>query len=156
MNLFKLIKYLFLSIHYQRILNKIYTDDQTISKISYMLGAQVMKDNIGRLYTVINPEIRDGKFHPNQAYEFNEEGNPVVSKEEVERWIMQRMNMVQEFITANNLFDMLTYEIKPLENNNFLLILTTLPLKELLKHIKGAIIELLILITIIITLIIFL
>lgn len=148
MFIYKFIKYLILNIRYQRILNRIYAQEELIAKMSYMFGTQVEEDRIGRLYCVINPLVRDGKFHPDQIYELDyNEGK--ITNEIIEKWIMEKLIILKNFISDNNLFELLTYHIEELEGNNFLVILEPITISPLLRSIKWMILEILILITMI-------
>lgn len=138
----------------QRLLNKIYVDDKIIEKLSYALGAQFRRDWIGRLYCVVNPFIRDGKFQPEQILEYNERGE-LDNKQYIEQWIMTRLNIIQAFIRTNNLFDLLVYKIDLIRDDNYLLIIQPYTLKGTLKAAKNAAIELVCLVIILLVLFIF-
>jgi hypothetical protein len=50
---------------------------------------------------------------------------------------MQRLNIAANFIQTNNLFDLLTYDIKRLdEYDNYLLIIEPITLNDCLKYTK--------------------
>ena len=55
----------------------------------------------------------------------------------IERWIMGKFNLVKDFIMANNLFDLLTYEIKKLDDyDNYLFIIKPITYDDCFKWIK--------------------
>lgn len=141
MYIYRFIRGFFENRKYQKILHRAYEEEELIRKMSYMLGSQLSVDWIGRLYTVINPNIRDGKYNPEQIYEINVDGD-ANNSEYVLRWIMQKLDMVRGFITNNNLFDMLTYKFEPLGNDNYLLIIQPITLQPLLRNAKRALYEL--------------
>jgi hypothetical protein len=93
-------------------------------------------DWVGRIYTVINPNIIDDKFDINtQIFEYNEEG--LSNSVYIERWIMGKFNLVKDFIMANNLFDLLTYEIKKLDDyDNYLFVIKPITFDDCMKWTK--------------------
>ena len=148
MFLYKFFQKLFQHLKYQRIIKEAYEREQLIAKISLLLGVQFKLDWINRLYAVVNPNIKDGKYNPEQIYEFDFEGNPY-NNEWVTKWVMERMGILRNFLQTANLFDVLEYKIKDLGNLNYLIIFQPITLTFLLKSILPAIIELLIIILLI-------
>ena len=148
MFLYKFFRKLFQHLKYQRIIKEAYEREQLIAKISLLLGVQFKLDWINRLYAVVNPNIKDGKYNPEQIYEFDFEGNPY-NNEWVTKWVMERMGILRNFLQTANLFDVLEYKIKDLGNLNYLIIFQPITLTFLLKSILPAIIELLIIILLI-------
>lgn len=148
MFLYKFFRKLFQHLKYQRIIKEAYEREQLIAKISLLLGVQFKLDWINRLYAVVNPNIKDGKYNPEQIYEFDFDGNPY-NNEWVTKWVMERMGVLQNFLQTANLFDVLEYKIKDLGNLNYLIIFQPITLTFLLKSIRPAIIELLIIILLI-------
>lgn len=136
MIIYRFFKYLFLNIKYTKILNKVYYDENIIGNLSSLFKSQFKKDWIGRLYTVINPNLLGDDFDINTIiYEYDENG--LNNKSFVERWIMTRLNIAQSFIHANNLFDLLTYKIEKLdEYDNYLFIIEPITLQDCLKYTK--------------------
>ena len=148
MFLYKFFRKLFQHLKYQRIIKDAYEREQLIAKISLLLGTQFKLDWINRLYAVINPNIKDGKYNPEQIYEFDFDGNPY-NNEWVTKWVMERMGILRNFLQTANLFDVLEYKIKDLGNLNYLIVFQPITLTFLLKSIRPAIIELLIIILLI-------
>lgn len=136
MLLFKLIKEWKYNRKLTKIINEVYEQDQIIAKISQIFGVQFYKDWIGRLYGVVNPYIRDGKWDQSQVFEYTEQG--IDTTEHAHQWMMQRMSILQGFIRANNLFDLLTYDIKKLDGDgNYLLVIqpiSQIPFFQVLKR----------------------
>ena len=145
MFLWKFVRNLYQHLKYNRIIRNVYEDEQVILKISTLLGVQFKRDWVNRLYAVINPQIKDGKYDPEQIVEFDFDGNPD-NTEWVTKWIAERYQILQSFIASKNLFEILLYDIKPLENLNYLVTFTPITLPILLKSIKPAMIELLVII----------
>lgn len=137
MYVFRALRSIYTNIKYQRILNEVYEQDQIILKLSSILGVQFRKDWIGRLYAVVNPAIKDGAFDASQVYEYVEGGYDTT--EHAQQWMMQRISIIQNFIQANNLFDLLTFRIKRLDNNgNYLLMIFPITLPAMKDSIKKA------------------
>lgn len=136
MIIYRFIKYLILNIKYTKILNKVYKDENIINNLSGLFNTNFKIDWIGRLYAVINPNLIGEEFDVNTIiYEYGEDG---LNKDAfVERWIMTKLNVAQSFIQANNLFDLLTYEIKKIdEYDNYLFIIQPITLEDCLKYSK--------------------
>ena len=135
MIIYNFIKYLILSIRYQRIIQKVYQEDGLLTNFSKLFGSELKQDWIGRVYTIINPWIRDGKYDPTSAvYELGQNGP---SYQSVEKYIMDRLNIAQKFIRTNNLFDLLTYKLERLdEYENYLFVMYPIPYIDLAKWSK--------------------
>lgn len=155
MIIYNFIKYFFLYIRYYKILNKVYKEENIINNLSKTFNVEFKKDWICRLYCIFNPNLIDGKFDPNhQIYSYNENG--LNTDDFVEQYIMTQLNIIQNYITANNLFELLSYDLKRLDDfDNYLFIIKPIPYDDMLKWSKiffGVYIPLII--TVIITLII--
>lgn len=136
MVLYRFIKYLILNIKYTRLLKEIYKNEQIIPKFSQLFGTEFRIDWVGRLYSVINPNIVDDKLDLNtQFFEYGENG--LSNTLYVEKWVMVKLNAIQDFIMANNLFDVLTYEIKRLDDyDNYLFVIKPITFDDCAKWIK--------------------
>lgn len=136
MILFKFLKYFILNFKYTRILKNVYKDENLLLKFSQLFGTEFRIDWVGRIYTVINPNVIKEQFDTNtQIFEYGENGfsNTVY----IEHWIMTKLNAAQNFIMANNLFDLLTYEIKRLDNyDNYLFIIKPITFDDCIKWTK--------------------
>lgn len=140
MKLYRFIKGYIQNRKYQKILDKVYEDDQIIAKLSFALGSQFRRDWIGRLYTVINPAIKDGKYDYTQVYEYVQEGYDTT--EHAQQWIVERLSAIQAVIQTNNLFDVLSFNIKKLDDEgNYLFVVYPVTLPDVLDTWKGAAIE---------------
>lgn len=140
MHLYKLIKGIIENNQYQKILNKAYEQDQLIAKLSHAFGVQFRRDWVGRLYAVVNPAIKDGKFDNTQVFEYAQGGYDTT--EHAKQWIVERTVMMEHFIQTNNLFDALVFDVKRLDDNgNYLFTLMPTTLPQVLQNIKGSIYE---------------
>ena len=123
MILYKFITNFLLNIKYTKIIKKVYKDDDILNKLSQLFGTEFRMDWVGRIYTVINPNIVDNKFDVNtQIFEYGENG--LSNEVYVERYIMFKLNLIRDFVIANNLFDILTYRIEKIDDyDNYLFII---------------------------------
>lgn len=130
------IKKLVSNIKYTKLLKKIYKDEFLLQRFSELFGTEFRLDWVGRMYTVINPNIIDDKLDVNtQIFEYGENG--FTNEPYIEKYIMTRFNLVKDFIMANNLFDLLTYEIKRIdEYDNYLLVIKPITFDECKKWTK--------------------
>lgn len=124
------LKYLYLNWKYTKILNQIYKDENLIENLSNLFKIPFRKDWIGRVYVIFNPYIQEGVFNPsNQIYEYNENG--LSNEAYIKSYIMNQLNIARRFIQANNLFDLLTYKLKKLdEHGNYLFIIQPITLDD--------------------------
>ena len=133
---YNFIKYLILNIKYTRILKRIYKDEQIPENLSKLFNTNFKIDWIGRMYTVINPNLIDGIYDASsQIFEYDE--RRLSNDAYIERFIMQKLNIASNYIKANNLFDLLTYEIKKLDDyDNYLFIIKPITLDDFVKNSK--------------------
>lgn len=120
---------------YTKILKNIYKSEDIIGNLSQLFGTGFKMDWCGRLYAVLNPYLKDGKFDPTTiTIQYDENG--ISDKAFIENWIMERMVVAQQFIRANNLFDLLTYDIKDLGSGNYLFVIKSITFDDFVKNIK--------------------
>lgn len=133
---YNFIKNLVLNIKYTRLLRKIYKDEFLLQRFSELFGTEFRLDWVGRMYTVINPNIINDKLDINtQIFEYGNNG--LTNEPYIEKYIMTRFNLVKDFIMANNLFDLLTYEIKRIdEYDNYLFVIKPITFDECKKWTK--------------------
>lgn len=136
MVIYSFIRNLLLNIKYTRLLRKIYDDEQLLKKFSELFGTEFRIDWVGRMYAVFNPNIANDMLDVNsQIFEYDETG--LTNKPYIEKWIMTKLILVKDFIMANNLFDLLTYEIKKLdEYDNYLFIIKPITFDDCMKWTK--------------------
>lgn len=138
MIIYRFVKYFLEHRRFSAILKKIYKEENLIDNLSQLFGTNFKIDWIGRLYTVINPNLMDIK---DQIYEYNDKGFD--NTEYIEREIMIKLNIISDFIHANNLFELLTYNIKKLDDyGNYLFVIEPITLKDCLKYTKLFLLEL--------------
>lgn len=133
---YNFIKNLVLNIKYTRLLRNIYKDEFLLQRFSELFGTEFRLDWVGRMYTVINPNIINDKLDINtQIFEYGNNG--LTNEPYIEKYIMTRFNLVKDFIMANNLFDLLTYEIKRIDKyDNYLFVIKPITFDECKKWTK--------------------
>ena len=133
---YKFFKNLILNIKYTKLLKKLYKDENLLEKFSQLFNTEFRIDWVGRIYTIINPNIVNDKLDINtQIFEYGENG--FTNEPYIEKYIMTKFNLVKDFIMANNLFDLLTYEIKRIdEYDNYLFVIKPITFDECKKWIK--------------------
>lgn len=127
MQIIKFIKALKLNFEYSKLLRYAYSQDKILDKLSELFGVQFKIDWIGRVYAVINPFIKDGKYDTSEIIIDSE--NETMD-DYVNHYLMTKLSIARSYIRAQNLFDLLTYKIKKLDNYDnylFIMIPVTLP-----------------------------
>ena len=133
---YNFIKYLKTHIKYCKILNDVYENENLLDNLSALFKVKFRKDWVGRVYAVFNPHIQEGIFNPNnQIYEYTEQG--LINDAYVEAYILNQLNIAKQFIKANNLFDLLTYRLEKIdENDNYLFIMEPITWSDCKKYSK--------------------
>lgn len=141
MYIFKFLYRLILNIRCTERLKHIYKTEQLIKKISYLVGAQFRLDNIGRIYAVVNPAVRDGVYNQEQVLEWTDSG--LKNDEYVKKWIIDYFILLENFVNSNNLFELLTFNLTKIDDSgNYLCVLQPISLTPVFQSIKPALIEL--------------
>lgn len=136
MILYNFFKHLILNLKYTKLIKKVYKEEKLIEKFSQLFGTEFQMDWVGRVYAVLNPNIVNDEMDYNvQIFEYGDNG--FTNEPYIEKWIMTRFNLIRDFVMVNNLFDLLTYEIKKLdEYDNYLLIIKPITFDECKKWTK--------------------
>lgn len=151
MIIYNFIKHLILYIKYRKIIDRIYKEENIIDNFSSLFHRQFRRDWIGRLYVVINPLVDIDSNE--RIFESTEEGYSM--KSFVNKWIMDKLNIANEFIINHSLFDLVTYHLDLLdENQNYLFTIEPLEWFDFWKYTKRFLILFSILLIIAITLLI--
>ena len=112
----------------KRLLNRIYDTEKIEENLSRTFGVECRRDWVGRLYMVVNPilqSIEDG-------------GNTVVydkdDKMMVEVWVMKNLELIRNFVINNSMFDLLTYSIERLDDDeNYLIVFENIYFDDIMK-----------------------
>ena len=127
------IKDIFNYISLSREMKKLY-DDGLVEQFSKLYGVKFRYDNALRLYAVINPTLQniqnDGAT---QIFEFGQDG--LTDKTYIKQWILLKLSAVEKLITAENLLDVLTFDIREITiddqpTGNYVIIFTPIGFKE--------------------------
>lgn len=125
----------------QRLLNKIYEHEKIEENLSRTFGVECKKDWVGRLYMVINPILQNIQAGGNDLT-FNMYNNAVV-----EAWVMKNLELIRNFVVNNSLFDLLSYSIDKIDDDeNYLVVFKNIyfdDVKRITKWIIGIIITIL-------------
>lgn len=133
---YNFLRNLILNVKYTRILKKIYKDEDLLVKFSQLFGVEFRMDWVGRLYAVFNPNILNEKYDTTtQIFEYTDSG--LSNAAYVEKYIMTKLNLIRDFIIANNMFDLLTYEIEKIDDyDNYLFVIKPITFDECKKWTK--------------------
>lgn len=72
--------------------------------IDNYLKTDIKKDWIGRLYGVVNPNIKDGKYDVNNVI-IELDGDNTNNNEFVKQWVFRQMNMIASLFKIEKLYD---------------------------------------------------
>ena len=133
---YKFITNLLLNIKYTKLIKNVYKEDDLLNKLSKLFGSEFRMDWVGRIYTVINPNIIDDQLDLNtQIFEYKENGFSNTAY--IEKYIMTKLNAIKDFVIANNLFDLLTYRIEKLDKyDNYLFVIEPITFEDCKKWTK--------------------
>lgn len=139
MIIYNFIKNLMTHLKYCKLLNKVYKDEHILENLSALFKVEFKKDWIGRIYAVFNPYLKEGIYdRSNQIFEYNENGWDDTTY--IKSYIFNMLNISKQYIRATNLFDLLTYEIKKIdEYDNYLFIIQPITWVDLKLSIKKMI-----------------
>ena len=131
---------------FQKIIKKIAEIEELQSNLSKLFGAKFETDWAGRMWVVLNPyvqDMNDGIGHNNSVtnvFQYNKDGS-MSNSYAIERWVMDRMNIANEFIANHNLFEILTYKIDKLDvDNNYLFVIQNIMFDDAKDVIKRLLI----------------
>lgn len=137
MIIYNFFKNIILNRKYTKLIKRVYKDEGLLNSLSKLFGVEFKIDWIGRVYAILNPNIdENGQYSPNtQIFEYGENG--LNNERMVEQWVMEKMIVISNFIQTNNLFELLTYSIKKIDNyDNYLFILEPITLSDCIKWSK--------------------
>ncbi len=139
MNIFKNI---YLHLKYKSIIDRVYRDENLKDNLGRLLETTIRTDWWGRIYTVVNPNKIS---QSDQIYELTDAG--LDNRAFVEKWLMERFIVVEKFIKASNLFDLLTYSITKIDDmGNYLIIVEPITFNDFKRSVKLLLISLTIMI----------
>lgn len=123
----------------KKIVDKIVNNESLLDNLSKLFTSKnnnyeitFKKDWLSRIYAIINPVVSDPD---SRIFEYDVKGTNISSF--VRKWVMEHMIVAESFIRNKVLFEVLTYDIKQVdENYNFLLVFSPLGCEDFIKAIK--------------------
>lgn len=132
-----------------RILKRACKEERLLEKLGYSFGRPFKIDWLGRMYMVVNPIVQNLKSNGNTI--IYSDNTPLIRE-----YFMRNLDILKMAIGENQLFDILTYEIRKIDDDeNYLVILEPIFFKDTVKYFKTflyIILVLIILLTILIIL----
>lgn len=115
-----------------RLLRKIYKNERIEKNLSQIFGVPCKQDWVGRLYMVINPILQD----------IDEGGNKIIYDQnnnvQIEAWVMKNLEMIRNFVVNNSMFDLLTYSIDRIDDDeNYLIVFKNIYFDDMKKICIG-------------------
>ena len=134
-----LIKNLISHIKMCKVIKEIIESEDLLKNFSALFSTDNYKvtfkqDWVGRIYAVVNPVVQDP-----QARIFEYDANGMNLNSFISKWVIEHMIAADNFVKNHQLFDILTYELKPVEDDedyNFLITLTPITWFDLQKSLK--------------------
>lgn len=104
-------------IRVQRVLKQIYQAEHVEDNLSRLFGVPCKQDWVGRLYMVINPLLQNIESNGNTLT--LDRNNNVM----IEAWVMKNLDLIRNFVVNNSMFDLLTYSIERIDDDeNYLVV----------------------------------
>ena len=121
---------------YCKIINQIYEEESIQENLSSTFGFKFEKDWWGRLWTVVNPAIKDGKFNYEDII-FEADKATFTMDGYTEKYVMSVISGIKEYVLDKELFDLLTYSLKAVDKHgNYLLVIEPVTFQEYLAQLK--------------------
>ena len=104
-------------IRVQRVLKQIYQAEHVEDNLSRLFGVPCKQDWVGRLYMVINPLLQNIESNGN-TLTLDRDNNVMI-----EAWVMKNLDLIRNFVVNNSMFDLLTYSIERIDDDeNYLVV----------------------------------
>lgn len=112
----------------KKVLNDIYKHEKIETNLSRIFGVPCRRDWVGRLYMVINPILQN----------INVDGNELVYDKDnnilVEAWVMKNLELIRKFVVNNSMFDLLTYSIERIDDDdNYLIVFKNIYFDDIMR-----------------------
>ena len=91
---------------------RVYKDDNLVNRFSDLYKLNFKVDRAARMYAVMNPLLMNIKTGSSQAYEYTTGG--MNDYEYIRQWILTNLMAVAPALAAENLLDVLLFDIKEL------------------------------------------
>ena len=115
----------------QKILKAIYHNENIEKNLTQLFGVECKQDWVRRLYMVINPILQNIENDGNEViYDHN-------NTQMIEAWVMKNLELSRNFVVENQLFDLLTYKIERLDDDdNYLVVFKNVMFDDFMKIVK--------------------
>lgn len=115
----------------QKILKAIYHNENLTKNLSQVFGVPCNEDWVGRLYMLVNPVLQNMESDGNTIiYDHND-------NRMVEAWVMKNLELSRNFVTENQLFDIMTYSItKYDDDDNYLVVFKNIFFDDVVRIVK--------------------
>lgn len=130
MIIYNFIKNLYLVCKYNKIISHCIKNEKLLENLYNATKINFKADNINRIYGVANINNED------LILEYNVNNETYSIDMFIEKFIMTRMNILSNFILSNNLFEVLIYKIKKIDDYNYLIVFENIFLQKLFKYSK--------------------
>jgi hypothetical protein len=121
----------------KRIVDAVIKEEDLLNNFSHLFSTENYEVNfktdwISRIYAVVNPIVQDPQ---SRIFEYDEKGTNLNSF--VSKWVIEHMIAADTFVKNHELFDILVYDCKQIDDNyNFLITLTPITWFDLQKSLK--------------------
>lgn len=115
----------------QKMLKAIYHNENLTKNLSQVFGVPCNEDWVGRLYMLVNPVLQNVESDGNTIiYDHND-------NRMVEAWVMKNLELSRNFVTENQLFDIMTYSItKYDDDDNYLVVFKNIFFDDVVRIVK--------------------
>lgn len=115
----------------QKLLNKIYDGEKIEKNLSKIFGVECKRDWVGRLYMVVNPILQDIETGGNTLIYDRDE------KVVIEGWVIKNLELIRQFVVNNAMFDLLSYDIKRIDDDeNYLIVFKNIYFDDMKRLVK--------------------
>ena len=117
----------------KKLLLKIYDNEKIEKNLSKTFGVECKRDWVGRLYMVVNPILQNIEDGGNTLI-FDRDDNVMI-----EGWVMKNLELIRNFVVNNSMFDLLTYSIEKLDDdNNYLIVFKNIYFDDMMRIVKWS------------------
>ena len=117
----------------QKLLNKIYDGEKIEKNLSKIFGVECKRDWVGRLYMVVNPILQNIETGGNTLIYDRDE------KVVIEGWVMKNLELIRQFVVNNAMFDLLSYDIKRIDDDeNYLIVFKNIYFDDMKRLVKWS------------------
>lgn len=117
----------------KKLLLKIYDNEKIEKNLSKTFGVECKRDWVGRLYMVVNPILQNIEDGGNTLI-FDRDDNVMI-----EGWVMKNLELIRNFVVNNSMFDLLTYSIEKLDDdNNYLIVFKNIYFNDMMRIVKWS------------------